>query len=150
VYKVPPFFEDYILSDDMIYIIIKLLQQNPENRFKDLAEVRSKFIELRENILHTPFKLRQLLGHPILPDEHFFDAKKTEHFPELNNSIGFQNNILNSFGLKYLAKFALDNRIELLSINGGHMPLNQMKMNNLVLLNLSNCGLYSEDLFVLS
>ena len=42
----------------MIYIIIKLLQQNPENRFKDLAEVRRKFIELKENILRTPDKLR--------------------------------------------------------------------------------------------
>lgn len=96
----------------MIYIIVKLLQQNPENRFKDLAEVRSKFIELRENILQTPLRLRQLLGHPILPEEYFFNAKGNEHFPDLNENIDFQNNILNSFGLKYLAKFALDNRIE--------------------------------------
>ena len=62
----------------MIYIIVKLLQQNPENRFKDLAEVRSKFIELRENILQTPLRLRQLLGHPILPEEYFFNAKGNE------------------------------------------------------------------------
>jgi hypothetical protein len=69
-------------------------------------------VNLRDNILSTPAKLRQLLGHPILPDENFFDSTGAEHFPELNNSIGFGNNILNSFGLKYLAKFTLDNRIE--------------------------------------
>ena len=71
-------------------------------------------------------------------------------FPELHNNISFGNNILNSFGLKYLAKFVLDKRNEQLSINGGGMPLNQMKTHNIVLLNLSNAGLFSEDLFVLS
>jgi len=58
VYNVPPFFKDYILSNDMIYIIIKLLHQNPEFRFKDLEEVKLKFTKLRDNILNTPVILR--------------------------------------------------------------------------------------------
>jgi serine/threonine protein kinase len=41
VFNVPIFFKDFILSNDMIYIILRLLHQNPVSRFKDLAEVRN-------------------------------------------------------------------------------------------------------------
>ena len=92
--------------------------------------------------------MRQLLGHPILPGENFFT--KEELFPGLNEHINFKNNHLNEFGLKYMAKFVLDKRVEELAINGGGMPLNQMKMDNLILLNLAECHLFSEDLFILS
>ena len=69
--------------------------------------------------------MRQLLGHPILPGENFFTNE--ELFPSLNEHINFKNNYLNAFGLKYMAKFVLDKRVEELAINGGGMPLNQMK-----------------------
>lgn len=71
VFNLPLFFQDYILSNDMIYIIIKLLHQNPQCRFKDLAEVRRKLEELRTNIMQTPVVLRQIVGHPILDGENF-------------------------------------------------------------------------------
>ena len=58
VFNVPSFFRDYVLSNDMIYIIIKLLHQNPQCRFKDIFEVRQKLQDLRQNILQTPVILR--------------------------------------------------------------------------------------------
>ena len=92
--------------------------------------------------------MRQLLGHPILPGENFFTVE--EIFPELNEHIDFHQNVVNEFGLKYLAKFVFDKRVENFAINGNPMPLNQIKQDSLILLNLSECHLYSEDLFILS
>ena len=68
----------------------------------------------------------------------------------LNDSISFKNSLLSEFSLKYLAKFIFYHRVENLAINGGMMPLNTIKLENLKLLNLSNQGLYSQDLFILS
>jgi serine/threonine protein kinase len=50
IFKIPPFFEDFIISNDMIYIIVNLLHQDPLMRFKDLAEVKKHFLELKNNI----------------------------------------------------------------------------------------------------
>jgi len=52
--------------------------------------------------------------------------------------------------LKYLGKFIYGKKIESIAINGGFMPLHTISMDNITLLNLSNQGLYSEDLFILS
>jgi len=57
---------------------------------------------------------------------------------------------MNKFSLKYLAKFICEFRIESICINGGPMPLERVKSNSLVELNLRDQGLYSEDLFILS
>lgn len=65
----------------MIYIIVKLLCQDPINRFTSLMEVREHFVRLRENILQTPVILRQILGHPILPYENFYRSDDKELFP---------------------------------------------------------------------
>ena len=51
VFNVPKFFKNYVLSNDMIFIIIKLLHQNPQMRFKDIQEVRSELTQLKLNIL---------------------------------------------------------------------------------------------------
>ena len=149
VYKVPPFFKDYILSNDMIYIIVKLLCQDPNNRFQNIQDVRQQFVTLRQNIEQTPVILRQILGHPILPNENFFRNDDTELFPQLNQQINFRNSVMSEFSLKYLAKFLYEKRTNLLAINGGLMQLNTIKMNDIALLNLSNQGLYSEDFFIL-
>jgi len=61
------------------------------------------------------------------------------------------NQKLNEFSLKYLAKFIFEhNHIESIAINGGSMPLNPLKQNTLVELNLRDQNLYSEDLFILA
>ena len=73
----------------MIYIIVKLLCQDPINRFSSLVEVREHFVKLRENIIQTPVILRQILGHPILPHENFYRSDDTELFPALNQKINF-------------------------------------------------------------
>lgn len=54
------------------------------------------------------------------------------------------------FSLKYLAKFVFEHRVEKLQINGGYMPLHDIKSNQLTQLILVNVGLHSEDLFILS
>ena len=54
MYEVPPFFKDYVLSNDMIFIIIKLINQSPEFRFPNLKVIKEKLMVLKENILSTP------------------------------------------------------------------------------------------------
>jgi hypothetical protein len=92
--------------------------------------------------------MRKLLGHPMLSSEHYFSNE--ELFPELNERISFKNNKLSPFALKYMAKFITGKRVEEFSIYGGGMPLNQMKTDNLVLLNMSEKALHSSDLFILA
>lgn len=129
----------------MIYIIIKLLHQNPECRFNDLFEVRQKLQDLRQNILQTPVILRQIVGHPTLEGEQFQDARSS-----LNRQINLKSSRINEFSLKYLAKFIYEQSVANLAINGGFLPLDTIKMGNLTLLDLSSQGLHSEDLFILS
>ena len=57
---------------------------------------------------------------------------------------------MSEFSLKYLGKFLYGKKIESLAINGGYMPLSTVSLNSVTLLNLSNQGLFSEDLFILS
>ena len=98
---------------------------------------------LRKNIFSTPKILRELLRHPILPGE-VLDP------PNSHRIIDFRNKDMNKFSLKYLAKFICEVDAETVCINGGHMPIRQYKYNMITELNLRDCGLYSEDLFVLS
>lgn len=58
VYKIPPLFADFILSDDMIFILIKLLSKNQDQRFESLDLVKKKLLELKANIESTPEVLR--------------------------------------------------------------------------------------------
>lgn len=65
-------------------------------------------------------------------------------------TVCFKNEEISDFSLKYLAKFIVNHGVDNLSINGGYMPLNDIKYDKLVLFDLSNQGLFSEDLFILS
>jgi len=87
--------------------------------------------------------LRALLKHPILPGESISSFHKFEE-------VDFKSSHINEFSLKYLAKFISSHNIEKLSINGGMIPIRNIKTDNLTLLNMSEQGLYSEDLFILS
>ena len=71
VYEVPYFFKDYILSNDMCFILIRLLHQNPKYRYSSLDEVKEDLIKIRQNIYSTPSMLRKILGHPNLPNESY-------------------------------------------------------------------------------
>jgi len=143
VYEVPYFFKDYILSNDMCYILVRLLHQSPKHRFNDLDLVKENLAKLRENLYSTPATLRKILGHPILPNESYLQQA-------LPKVIEFKNQKMNEFSLKYLAKFIYEHNVEQISINGGAMPLLQLKTNQMTELNLRNSSLYSEDLFILS
>jgi serine/threonine protein kinase len=50
VYEVPYFFKDYILSNEMCFIIVRLLHQSPKHRYSSLAQVKEDLLNLRENI----------------------------------------------------------------------------------------------------
>lgn len=65
-------------------------------------------------------------------------------------SINFQHTALSTFALKYLAKFIMSKRIDSISVNGGPMPLKELKTDQLVLLDLKDQNLFAEDLFILS
>ena len=124
VYEIPYFFRDFILSNDMCQIIVKLIHENPQHRYQNLYHLRDDLIKLKENILQTPKILRQIIGHPILPNEDF--GKR--FIPKL---INFKNQKMIEFSLKYLAKFVFEHRVEKLQINGGYMPLHDIKSNQL-------------------
>lgn len=38
---------------------------------------------------------------------------------------------MNEFSLKYLAKFVFEHRVDRLAINGGYMPLQKIKTNQI-------------------
>ena len=108
--------------------------------------MREHFEQLKSNIESTPVILRQILGHPILPGEDYYAKEYSVMNPEIN----FTNNEISEFSLKYLAKFINEKRVEQLAIRGGLMPMNQIKIDDIVLLNLSKSNLFSEDIFILS
>lgn len=51
VYEIPYFFKDFILSNDMCQIIVKLLHENPLHRYQNLYHLREDLVKLKENIL---------------------------------------------------------------------------------------------------
>lgn len=93
--------------------------------------------------METPIILRQIIGHPILPNEDFGQHAIPKH-------IEFKNSKMNAFSLKYLAKFVFEHRVENLAINGSPMPLHDIKTDKLKELILKESQLHSEDLFILS
>lgn len=123
VYETPFFMKDFIVSDDMCQILVKLLHENPACRFQSIKELRFSLVQLRENILQTPLILRKIVGHPTMPNEEFTQ--------NIDSEIGFQNARLNEFSLKYLAKFVFEHKVENLAINGAFMQLHKIKTNNM-------------------
>ena len=67
VYQVPYFLRNRILSNDMCYILVKLLHKKPRLRYINLETFKQDLLKLRRNIFKTPKLLRQVLGHPVLP-----------------------------------------------------------------------------------
>ena len=145
MFHVPYFFDNYILSNDMCYIVSKLLCGLPKYRYLSLSSLKKDLMKLKENIYSTPSLLRRVLSHPVLPQENLTSNKRP--LPKL---VDFKNQKMNEFSLKYLAKFIYEHNVEQLSINGGPMPLLSLKLNQLVELNLREQNLYSEDLFILA
>ena len=58
VYEIPFFFRDLILSDDMSKILVRMLHEDPSQRYQDLVTLREDFIKLKDNIKQTPPILR--------------------------------------------------------------------------------------------
>jgi serine/threonine protein kinase len=61
VFHVPYFFENYILSNDMCYIVSKLLCGLPKYRYLTLSSLKKDLMKLKENIYSTPTLLRRVL-----------------------------------------------------------------------------------------
>jgi serine/threonine protein kinase len=70
VFKVPFFLENRIISNEMCRILIMLLHYDPEHRYQSLAAVKEDLLKLRKSIFETPLLLRQILKHPVLPQEN--------------------------------------------------------------------------------
>ena len=66
VFEVPFFLKDYIISNEMCYILVRLLHQKLQHRYANLSEVRRDLLSLKENIFSTPTMLRKVLGHPVI------------------------------------------------------------------------------------
>lgn len=111
VYEVPFFVKHKILSNEMSMILVKLLHEDPDHRFKDLSEIKQSLLRLRKNIFETPKLLRIALRHPVLPGE-------TLEPLENQAVVDFRGNDMNKFSLKYLAKFICEYEMESVCING--------------------------------
>lgn len=51
VYEIPYFFKDFVLSNDICQIIVKMLHKDPQHRYQTIKEVRDELQKLQENIL---------------------------------------------------------------------------------------------------
>lgn len=69
VFIIPKIFSQMIISNDMIYILVRLLSEDPNKRFNDVHEVRKVLNQLKENIENTPSNLKLVLGHPLIDGE---------------------------------------------------------------------------------
>ena len=136
IYNLPFFAKKKIMSNEMCYILVKLLSENPKHRYTDLNEIKQALLKLRKDIFETPRIMRELLKHPILPGETLDSINPKE-------LIDFRNKDMNKFSLKYLAKFICEHNLEKICINGGPMPFNSIQTDSLTELNLSDSGLYS-------
>ena len=134
-----------IISNDMIYILVRLLSEDPNKRFNDVNEVRKVLNQLKENLENSPSNLRLVLGHPKINGETI-----SQNNGRIELSFKEEKQTLNEFALKYLAKFIYSYPVYSLSINGGKLCVEDLKMDNVILLNLSGKNLYSEDLYILS
>lgn len=67
VFNVPYFFDNFILSNDMCFIVSKLLCGTSRHRYLSLSQLRKDLLKLKENIYSTPSLLRRILSHPVLP-----------------------------------------------------------------------------------
>ena len=134
-----------IISNDMIYILVRLLSEDPNKRFNDVHEVRKVLNQLKENIENTPSNLKLVLGHPLIDGEIL-----SQNNTRIELSFKEEGQTLNEFGLKYLAKFISSYPVYSLAINGGKFCVEDLKMDNVILLNLGGINLYSEDLYIIS
>ena len=105
MYEVPYFLRDFILSNDLCHILIKLLHLNPRYRHPDLDTLKKELEVLRDNIYQTPVMLRQILGHPFLPNESY----QVSYLPSI---VEFKSSRMNEFSLKYLAKYIFEHNVE--------------------------------------
>lgn len=81
--------------------------------------------------------MRQVLRHPLLPDEVL--DPNTERFQMVDfrsSKSGNSQDVINRFSLKYLAKFVNEHDIKAICVHGGEIPMREIRMNRLVELNL--------------
>ncbi|CAI2377761.1 unnamed protein product [Moneuplotes crassus] len=159
IYSPPAFLQKFILSDGMCYILTRLLHPDPSRRYQSLFEVRKVLLDLQNNLRAVPKLLQEVLGHPDVPNTQTLDSKTDEISSKKRRKSAdqdgsdvsdFRYSKLSEFSLKYLAKFIYESHIDCIRINGGKLPLNMIKMNMIVDLDLSSNTLYSEDIFILS
>ena len=83
--------------------------------------------------------MRQVLRHPILPEEVL--EKNMDNFQNIDfripkNSGSIQQEVINQFSLKYLAKFINEHDVKSICVHGGEIPMREIRMNRLIELNL--------------
>jgi len=142
VFVVPFFLKGKIVSNQMCKILIHLLHADPIHRYQNLDEVKQDMLKLRKNIFETPILMRQVLGHPVLPGEGLNRVSEAEVQElvvdfRMSNPRNFKKrqdipvdfDVINSFSLKYLAKFVTEYDIFQLCIYGGALPIRSIKTN---------------------
>ena len=82
IYDPPVYLQKYILSNDMCYILSRLLHPNPNHRYSDLTELRRILYDLKQNILSIPQVIREVLGHPNIPQSEAIDSNLEEISPK--------------------------------------------------------------------
>lgn len=99
--------------------------------------------------------LRDALEHPFIPLSDSISSIDYHDNPTIqdqmeDNHYDFRHSSLGGFTLDYLFKFIYNSKIKNINIHGGLLPLNQLKLNTIIDLNLSEQNLFSEDIYILS
>ena len=137
-----PQFENIIISDQFCYIVMRALSTG-DIKFPTLKEFGDALQRQKEQLAKMGI-IKQILGHPILKEG------------EMLNNIDFIRDVdcvdtyFNEFELKYLGKFIYSPGIRSLRLNGCPLPLGGLFSNSLTVLELSNCNLFSEDIYILA
>lgn len=114
IYLVPEILDWYFLSNHMCFLLTNILHPKQERRIQTLGELKDALQILKANINHTPWLLRDTLGHPMVEEEECLESsieevspqKRRKSFDEdLRTVVDFRVAKLSDFTLKYLAKF---------------------------------------------
>jgi len=137
--KLPDIRQTGRTCDDLINVLDRMLERNPEDRISSAA-LKEQLEELLGHLNSIPPAMRECLPH-LAPDEDMSNAP---------NMLDLRNEIRTDFMCRYLAKFAEDLVVSSMRITGGVIPLDIIKHPETTSLKLRNLNLASHDIMVIA
>jgi hypothetical protein len=140
-FKIPQDFQNIVMSNETIRLMIRLLSKEPGYRPKTINEVRKEINSLKKSLGSIPRSLKEGFRHV---------ETTTRGLWEDNAILDLREFEMNHISLSYLYKFLPESAIPNLCIFGGKLPLRELRENRIKYLELDNQNLFAEDLMALS